>query len=260
MLPVIAATMRPMRQAVVVADELAMKFLSSFNRFTSLPSIFAKSGFDPEITLDQILPGAPFGIHFMMDAETLIDTRPIVIIELSTVVGNRLFPKSPTQQSLKVDVQKYTGILIRCQRTGEDNSGETFQQRAGIQLRSSGFCIKVAEVDENSFKRTPAFLRAFALFALFDNGNGALRREMNTSIERHDLLDCSRTEIDAVVLFQMALYAEPAGIAVFPLQRQDGVNCSELNFTRRMNRSARKVYQPLLPFVAGAQFGQSRTT
>src|SRR5262245_63590915 len=37
-----------------------------------------------------------FGIHFMMDAETLIDTYPIVIIELTTVIGNRLFPKSPT--------------------------------------------------------------------------------------------------------------------------------------------------------------------
>ena len=62
--------MRPMRQAVVVADELAMKFLSSFNCLTPLPSIFAKSGFDPELTLDQILPGPAFGIHFMMDAHT----------------------------------------------------------------------------------------------------------------------------------------------------------------------------------------------
>src|SRR4030095_674881 len=215
-----------------------MKFPSSFNRFTSLPSIFAKSGFDPEITLDQILPGAPFGIHFMMDAETLIDTHPIVIIELSTVVGNRLFAKSPTQQSLKVDVQKYTGILIRCQRTGEDNSGETFQQRAGIQLRSSGFCIKVAEVDENSFKQTPAFLRTFAHFALFDNGNGALRREVNTTIERHDLLDRGGAEINAVVLFQIPLYPKPSGIAVFLLQREDDVNRPEIDLALSMVRSA----------------------
>src|SRR5215831_14566293 len=175
MLPVIAATMRPMRQAVVVADQFAMKFLSCFNRFTPLPSIFAKSGFDPEITLDQILPGVSFGIHFMMDAETLIDTDPIVIIELATVIGNRLSPKSPTQQSLKVDVQKHTSILIRCQRTGEDNSGEAFQQRAGIQLNSSWFCIEVAEVHENSLKGRATFLRTFAWIMLFNDSGGTLR-------------------------------------------------------------------------------------
>src|SRR5262249_43374792 len=243
--------MRPMRQAVVVADQFAMKFLSCFNRFTPLPSIFAKSGFDPEITLDQILPGVSFGIHFMMDAETLIDTDPIVIIELATVIGNRLFPKSPTQQSLKVDVQKHTGVLIRCQRTGGDNSGESLQQRAGKQIRSSGVCIKVAEIDGNSFKWRATFLRPFAWIMLFNNSNGTLWSQMNTAVERHDLLDRGEAEIDAVVLFQIPLDAEPTGIAIFLLQRQDGVNCSELNFTRRMNRGARKIYQPGLPVVAG---------
>jgi hypothetical protein len=55
-LPVLAQMMRPMRQPVVVADKLAVKFLGFFNRFTPLPLIFAEPGFDPEITLDQVLP------------------------------------------------------------------------------------------------------------------------------------------------------------------------------------------------------------
>ena len=33
---------------------------------------FAEPGLDPEITLDQVLPRMPFGIHVMMDAEPLI--------------------------------------------------------------------------------------------------------------------------------------------------------------------------------------------
>ena len=39
--PVLAQMMRPMRQAVVVADQLAVKFLGFFNRFTPLPMVFA---------------------------------------------------------------------------------------------------------------------------------------------------------------------------------------------------------------------------
>src|SRR5262245_45834379 len=101
MLLVIAATMRLMRQAVVVADQFAMKFLSCFNRFTPLPSIFAKSGFDPEITLDQILPGVSFGIHFMMDAETLIDTYPITLAEGASFLsqrGQRVYSRGPPRR------------------------------------------------------------------------------------------------------------------------------------------------------------------
>src|SRR5262245_15236474 len=175
-----------------------------------------------------------------------IYTDPIVIIELATVIGNRLCPKSPTQQSLKVDVQKHTGILIRCQRTGEDNSGEAFQQRAGIQLNSSGFCIEVAEVHENSFKGRATFLRPFARITNFNDDRRALRREMYSAIERHDLLDCSRTEIDAVVLFQIPLDTKPSGIAIFLLQREHGVNRSEIDLAPWMVRGAWQVDQQWL--------------
>jgi hypothetical protein len=61
------------------SEEVVTDFIAEL--LTLLPSYrlyslrtFAKSGFDPEITLDQILPGPAFGIHFMMDAETLIVT------------------------------------------------------------------------------------------------------------------------------------------------------------------------------------------
>src|SRR5215475_14957198 len=104
MLPVIATTMRPMRQAVVVADQLTVKFLGGFNGLTPLPLIFAEPGFDPEITLDQVLPRMPFGIHVMMDAEPLIDAREIVADELASVIRDQLFPKSPAKQRLKIDM------------------------------------------------------------------------------------------------------------------------------------------------------------
>jgi hypothetical protein len=41
-----------------------------------LLATFAEPGFDPEITLDQVLPRMPFGIHIMMDAEPFIVTSP----------------------------------------------------------------------------------------------------------------------------------------------------------------------------------------
>jgi hypothetical protein len=92
MFPILAQMMRPMRQPVVVADQLAVKFLGFFNRFTPLPLIFAEPGFDPEITLDQVLPRMPFGIHLMKDAESFIDTDPIVISELPAMVRNYFCP------------------------------------------------------------------------------------------------------------------------------------------------------------------------
>jgi hypothetical protein len=91
-LPVLAQMMRPMRQPVVVADLLTVKFLGFFNRFTPLPLIFAEPGFDPEITLDQVLPRMPFGIHVMMDAEPFIDADPIVISELTAMIRDHFFP------------------------------------------------------------------------------------------------------------------------------------------------------------------------
>ena len=81
-----------MRQAVVVADQLTVKFLGGFNGLTPLPLIFAEPGFDPEITLDQVLPRMPFGVHVMTDAEPFIDADPIVISELTAMVRHDFFP------------------------------------------------------------------------------------------------------------------------------------------------------------------------
>ena len=97
-------------------------------RLHRLPMIFAKPGLNPEIALNQILPGLAFVIHLMTDAQSFIDADPIVISELATMIGDDFFPKSPTQQSLKVNVQKHTGFLIRRQRAGEDSSGKALQQ------------------------------------------------------------------------------------------------------------------------------------
>ena len=78
-------------------------------------------------------------------------------------------------------------------------------------------------------ERMMAFLRPFAGLTHFNDDRGALWRQMQAAIERHDLLDRGRAEIDAVALFQIALNAKPAGIAVFLLQREDGVNRFQVN-------------------------------
>ena len=85
-----------------------------------------------ELALDQVLPGVAFFIEVMANAQALIDAGEIVADELASVVRDQLFPKSPAQQRLKIDVQNYTDLLFRRERAGEDGAGETLQQRAGI--------------------------------------------------------------------------------------------------------------------------------
>jgi hypothetical protein len=57
MLPVIAAVMRPVRQPVVVSDQVTMKFNRLLNCLTSLPVILAESSLNSELAFYQILPG-----------------------------------------------------------------------------------------------------------------------------------------------------------------------------------------------------------
>ena len=94
-LPIIAAMMRSVRQPVVIADQFAMKFNCFIDRFASLPVVLSESSLNTELALNQVLLGMALFIHVVMDAEPFIDADPIVIIELTTVVGNRLCPKSP---------------------------------------------------------------------------------------------------------------------------------------------------------------------
>jgi hypothetical protein len=56
---------------------------------------------------------------------------------------------------------------------------------------------------------------------------------MHSAVERHDFLDRSWTEIDAVVLFQKKLYPKPTGIAVFLLQFEYRMNRTEVDLSGR---------------------------
>jgi hypothetical protein len=76
MLPVVAAVMRPVRQAVVIADQVTMKLDRLFNAAASFPVIFAESGLNSELAFYQITPRLPFFIHLVMNAEPLIVPSP----------------------------------------------------------------------------------------------------------------------------------------------------------------------------------------
>src|SRR5262245_52977927 len=69
MLPVIATMMSPVRQAIVIADQVLMKFDRLLNATASFPVIFAESSLNSELRLDQILPGMPLVVHVVMNAK-----------------------------------------------------------------------------------------------------------------------------------------------------------------------------------------------
>jgi hypothetical protein len=54
-----------------------------------------------------------FVIHLVTYAQSLIGADPIVIPELTAVIGDDFFPQFPLQERLKVNVQEHTGFLIR---------------------------------------------------------------------------------------------------------------------------------------------------
>ena len=70
----------------------------------------------------QILPGMAFVIHLVTYVQSLIGADPIVIPELTAVIGDDFLPQSPLQETLEVNVQEHTGFLIRRQRAGKDGS------------------------------------------------------------------------------------------------------------------------------------------
>lgn len=129
MLPVVAAVMCPMRQPIVIADQVTMKFDRLFNAATSFPVIFAKSSLNSKLTLDQILPGMPFVVHVVTNAEPLIDALEIVADELASMIGDYFFPQPPTQQRMEIDVQDHADPLLGRERAGEDGSGKALQQQ-----------------------------------------------------------------------------------------------------------------------------------
>src|SRR5262245_35353765 len=65
---------------------------------------FAKSSLNSELRFNQITPRLSFLIQDVTNAEPFIDALEIVTGELAAVVRDHVFPKSPTQQRLKVDV------------------------------------------------------------------------------------------------------------------------------------------------------------
>jgi hypothetical protein len=106
----------------MIADQFAMKFNCLLDVAASFPTILAEPGLNTELALDQILPGMAFIIHLVTYAQSLIGADPIVISELTAVIGDDVFPQSPLQERLKVNVQEHTGFLIRRQRAGKDGS------------------------------------------------------------------------------------------------------------------------------------------
>ena len=110
-------------------------------------------------------------------------------------------------------------------------------------MDAGGLGVEVAQVNVSVLERMMTFLRPLAWIAHFNDNLRAPWRQVEAAVERHDFLDRSRAEVDAVVLFQITLDAEPAGIAVFLLQREDGVNCSEIDLAPRVVRSARQIDQ-----------------
>src|SRR5262245_19505091 len=107
--------MRPVRQAIMIADQFAMKFDRLFDGAASFSTILAEPGLNAELAPDQILPGMAFVIHLVTYAQSLIGSDPIVISELTAVIGDDFLPQSPLQERLKVNVQEHTGFLIRRQ-------------------------------------------------------------------------------------------------------------------------------------------------
>jgi hypothetical protein len=65
MLPVIAAMMRPVRQTIVIADQVTMKFNRLLDATASFPTILSEPGLNAELALDQVLPGMAFVIHLV---------------------------------------------------------------------------------------------------------------------------------------------------------------------------------------------------
>src|SRR5262245_21862312 len=104
--------MRPMRQTVVIADQVTMKFNRLFNAAASFPVIFTESSLNSELAFYQIAPRLPFLIHLVTSAEPLIDALEIVAIELTSVIGDYFLPQPPTQQRVEIDVQDHADLLL----------------------------------------------------------------------------------------------------------------------------------------------------
>ena len=71
MLLVVALAMRPVRQAVAIANQVAMKFDCGLDALASFPTVFADPGLNAELALDQVLPGVAFFIEVMANAQAL---------------------------------------------------------------------------------------------------------------------------------------------------------------------------------------------
>src|SRR5215813_7030894 len=72
-------------------------------------------------------------------------------------------------------------------------------------LKRESAAIDLSKRRYNKLFRHLIRLERKVWIAYFNNDRGALRRQMEAAIKRHDLLDRGRAEIDAVVLFQIPL-------------------------------------------------------
>ena len=73
MLPVITAVMRPVRQSVVIADQVAMKFNRLLNATASFPVKFAESSLNAELALNGVITNDKFCLTRLL---RLVLTRP----------------------------------------------------------------------------------------------------------------------------------------------------------------------------------------
>jgi hypothetical protein len=94
-------------------------------------------------------------------------------------------------------------------------------------LDASGLGVEISEVHVNVLERVATFRRPLTRIAHLNNGDGTLRSQMQPAVEGHNLSDCGLAEIDVVILFQVPFDPEGAGLAVFLLQLEHGVNCAE---------------------------------
>lgn len=62
---VVPKTMRPMRQAIVIADQFAVKVDSGGNRSATFPMVFTNTRLNSKLAFNQVLPRVAFLVHFM---------------------------------------------------------------------------------------------------------------------------------------------------------------------------------------------------
>ena len=107
MLPIVAAMMRPVRQAIVISDQVTMKFDGLLNAAASFPVVFAESSLNSKLAFYQILPRMAFLVHVMANAEALICDLKQNMASGGSKRWRALYPESTTYEMLPSPVWKH---------------------------------------------------------------------------------------------------------------------------------------------------------